>query len=51
LPAFECTRKGDSQVLFQARFCFTTDLEAVDCDMDWFASIQPCDDSIVVNYL
>lgn len=44
-------RKGDSQVLYQARFCFTTDLEPVDCDVDWFASIQMCDDSIMVNYL
>lgn len=36
--------------MFQARFCFTKDLEPADCKMDWFASIDPCDDTQPVYY-
>lgn len=50
-PAFECTNFKDGQLLFGARFCFTPDLEPADCNMDWFASIQSCDENTPIYYI
>jgi ribonuclease I len=49
-PTFECQKSGDGQILFQARFCYDTNMQPADCQMDWFASIESCDDNLPIYY-